>query len=150
MNVLQIFKKIEYVLIIAVTLIIAITLLGKIDDNIDFARSTFGGLIGGNVLIEKNIDWEKLQCLDLDVGSYYGQLPNQSEKTDYRRTFIKNFSSGFKKSGMNIRVFTDWKVYAINNERVIVSAFDKRHKNTLFFTFGKAGGVRKLISITSA
>ena len=148
MNIPEQFKKIEYIIIISVLMIIPLVLINMGDSDVKFCRSVLNGLIQGRASVSKHIDWENLSIMNLDAGAAYKKLPNDKEKKDYQQAFIKNFSLAFKKLGANINMFVNWKVYGISNNKITVSALDRKHNVPLYLQINKGAGGKKLVSLT--
>lgn len=142
----QYVKAIEYIVVVTVVIMGITFLLDMKNQEVNFAKKVFSGLIKGRFYVGQYIDWDNLQMLDVNAGETYRGLANNEEKINYRKTFISNFSRGFRENGGKYRAFTNWRIYAINNDTVTIAAYYPLHRKTILFTFSKSGG-KKLTSI---
>ena len=76
---------------------------------VGFCRDAFAGLAQGRLSAERQVDWEHLQAMGVDVGETYRRLPNAQERRQYRQAFIGQFAGGFASSGATTRAFTNWR-----------------------------------------
>lgn len=130
----------ENVKILAVIGIIALAVFlissfGIRKDDITFCRWVFKSLTSGKLSVEKYIDWEKLKAMGVDVGATYTKLPNAREKKDYRKSFIRNLSKGFIKSGGKAEAFTNWRVSQKEGLKAIILA-DYKNGTIAFTIYG--------------
>lgn len=105
--------------------------------DINYCRSIFNGLIKGNYNVQKNIGWEKLTAMRVNVGSTYSSITDDKEKKEYKRYFILNFSQGFKQVGGELKLFTNWRIYDRDMESVTVAADYNKYNKTILFTLSK-------------
>lgn len=134
-----------YILIFGVILLLASFLFVKKDD-VGLSREIFNNLLAGNQFVHKSIDWEHFQAFGFDIGRVYRALPDNKEKADYRKEFIKNLSSNFRKLGGNAGLFTDWRVYIRKGKDTIVAAYYKNKDKTILLILSGYGR-KKLTSI---
>lgn len=73
-------------------------------------QRVFAGLARGDAGVRAAIDWERLKALDVDVGAAYAQLPDEQEKREYERAFIRSFAQGFRQGGAAVKGFTNWRM----------------------------------------
>lgn len=128
-----------------VALFIGLFLYVKNQDT-NFSRRIFAGLIKGNSSVQKLIDWPNFQAVGVDVGRSYSILSNDKEKADYRRAFIEKFGSGFRQTGAGLKSFINWRVNAREADSIIVAADCKDKAQTILFTLSKDGR-KKLAAI---
>ena len=127
---------------IAIVVIIAALLTGLFfylnikNQDINFSRRVFAGLIKGRHSVQKLIDWENLQAVGVDVGQTYSALPNGKERADYQRAFVERFSLGFRQVGGDFKSFTNWRLYD-NAPEVAIVAADYKDNKTILFTLSK-------------
>jgi len=117
------------------------------NQDINFSRRTFTGLIKGNSSVQRLIDWPGFKAVGVDVGRAYSTLPNDKERADYRRAFIEKFSSGFRQTGADSKSFTNWRIYDNKGEFTVVAAdYKEKDNRTILFALSK-GGRKKLAAI---
>jgi len=112
--------------------------------DIDFCRRVFSDLVKGSYAVQKFIDWENLKAMGIDVGATYRGFPDEKKRADYKNSFIKNLSFGFKRAGGTLNSFTNWRIRDKYSDKTVVAA-DYRGK-IILFTISKYGK-RKLIAI---
>lgn len=135
----------EYALLILVLIAGIVFLVRLKNQEIYLCQKVFTGLVKGSHRIEKVIDWQELKALDVDVGVTYSQLPNEKERSGYKKAFIANFSKGFKQAGGRLNLFTHWRIYERDAEKTVVAADYLGHNKTILFSVSK--GRKKLIAI---
>lgn len=133
----------EYTLLFVVVLAAFMFFLHMRNQEVNLCRYVFSGLVKGSYGVQRFIDWENLQALDVDVAATYNNLANDKEKVNYKKSFIKNFSVGFKQGGGRLKSFTHWRIYDRDREKTVVAA-DYRNK-IILFTLSKYG--RRLIAL---
>ena len=126
---------------VGVVVIIA-ALLRLSDRDVRFCRGVLHDLVMGRQSVQSRIDWERVTAMGVDIGATYAQLPNDGERAQYRRAFIRNFADGFRKSGGRLDGFTHWMVAPDGT----VSADYPAKGKTLVFHLS-AGGHRQLEGI---
>lgn len=134
-------KKEENILGYAVLAFVVISVLVVFaqikNQDINYCRSIFNGLIKGNYNVQKNIGWENLTAMGVNAGGVYSNAINDKEKTDYKKFFILNFSRGFRQTGGELKLFTNWRIYDRDMESITVAADYKKYNKTILFTLSK-------------
>lgn len=136
----------EYVALFVIIIVLIAGFFQLKNQEINFCRNIFKGLMGGRVGVQKFIDWEHLKALDTDVGADYTRLPDDKERLNYKKAFIMLFARGFHQGGGNLRSFTNWRIYNKDNSSVTVAADYLKHNKTILFTLAKSGK-KKLVSL---
>ena len=108
-----------------------------LNSDLYFAKKVFTGLVRGAPSAARMIDWPSFQALDLNVGESYAALPSIKDKSAYEKVFIKNFSTGFEKTGARFDSFIRWRVYGRDTGRVIIAADYPAKGKTLLFYINK-------------
>lgn len=134
-------EKTQILKFITVAVIGVISILYFLEINkseVDTCRDILGGLTRGSYSVQSSIAWDKLKAVGADVGAVYSRLPNKKEKSGYRKAFIKSFAQGFKRSGGQLRGFTNWRIDKKDSQKTVVAA-DYRGKILLFtlYKYGK-------------
>lgn len=131
-------KEEQTYLVIGVVLLLLVVFLFQLNPNeISRCRTMFSALVRGSYSAQKQIDWEKLKALDVDVGATYSQFPDGQQRLNYQKTFVKSFALGFKQMGGELAGFRNWRVYTKDAEKTVIAA-DYRGQ-TLLLTFSKVG-----------
>lgn len=126
-------------IIIPIAIIAAVMfLLKEKDPDINFCRKVFNGLVNNSYPQERFIDWRNLKAMDIDVGAKYSALPDEKERTDYKKSFFAGFSFGFKQGGGGSRAFTNWRIYKKDIDKVVVAADYPRYNKTILFGISKS------------
>ena len=136
----------EYIILIVVLIAAGVLFLQIKNQEINLCRYIFNGLTNRVYAAEKFIDWENLKALDVDVGAFYTRLADEKDKGGYRKEFIRNFSVGFAKAGGRLNLFTNWRIWYRDSNKVIVAADYSGYNKTILFTLSKFGKI-KLTSI---
>jgi hypothetical protein len=134
----------EYTLLIAIVMGALVFFIHMKNENTDFCRKVFNGLVKGSYAVQKFIDWEKLKAMNVDVGATYIKFTTEKQRSDYKQAFIKYLSLGFKQTGSKLDLFTNWRAYDRYTDKTVVAA-DYRGK-IILFTISR-DGKRKLIAI---
>ena len=116
-------------------------------DKLEFAKTTMTELASGEYNVEDKIDWEIFYSNDLNVGLYYSAMPNEKERTDFRRNFISQFSSSYNRSGGNIDLLKDWKIKEENSSKTIIQTTTPSNRK-LFITLSQRNNKLKISSLT--
>lgn len=121
-------------------------------DDAAFARTTMKQLIKGVYFARANIDWPVLKIADRDIGLEYSRYKSDSERTDYERSFISNFSKAYKEAGATASAFFGWQPVTLKNEEInpkvkVVGAYCHDKSNLFLFFVSHEGGKRKLVEI---
>ena len=80
------------------------------ENDVSFARRLLDQLISGRFTARQMIDWPKLNMMLYDVGTDYSRFQSDQARTDYERSFIENFSKGFKQGGAKTSAFFNWRL----------------------------------------
>ena len=139
------FKNTEAIILVGAVLLVLVILLVPGKPDVNFARSVFKKLVYGMPAAQDMLDWENLEMMGEDVGVNYRKLPNDSEKSNYRQEFIKNFSMSFKTLKVSANVFTNWRLYGIKEGKVVVEVIDSRSNYPLYFTVVKSIRGKRLL-----
>jgi len=134
----------------ALAIVVALQLFiqGKAEDkDVKFCRNLFIQLVKGSADVAGFIDWEHFRALESDIGAEYIKLTDSKDKADYRNAFVKAFAVGFNYFNGRANIFTNWRVYSRNDERIIIACEHARYHKTFLFTFSKSGQKKKLISL---
>ena len=100
---------------------------------VGFCRETLGNLVNDRQSAQRQIDWEHLQAVGLDVGKTYTQLPDEPARAQYRKAFVDNFAMGFRRVEGNLAAFRNWRVQTRDGSRIVVAAeYEAKHKTLLF------------------
>ena len=118
--------------------------LGKQD--VVFCRKVFTGLARGKPSVQRQIDWEHLKAMDVDVGSTYQSLPTDLDRAKYREKFVRAFSTAFKFSGSLSAHFVNWRIEERLRDTVIVAADFPRRRQTLLLVI-PASGKKQLVGV---
>ncbi len=126
-------------IILPVAIIAAVMfLLKEKDPDINFCRKVFNGLVSNSSPAERFIDWKNLKAMDVDVGVRYSGLPDEKQRSDYKKSLFAGFSFGFKQGGGSPRAFTNWRIYAKDIDKVVVAADYPRYNKTILFGISKS------------
>lgn len=136
----------EWAVLAVVVISALVFLLHLKNQEINLCRRLFNGLVKGSYGVVRLIDWDNLKALDVDVAATYAQLPNEAEKTNYKKAFIKGFSAGFRQIRGRLKEFARWRIYDRDSEKTVVAADYLGQNKTLLFTFLRYGRP-KLIAI---
>lgn len=78
--------------------------------DLTFAKSTFESLARGDSATIEKIDWATLQSLGQNVGASYVQIPSETEKINFQKAFVTQFSASFREAGGSPDQFENWRV----------------------------------------
>ncbi len=126
-----------YVVLAFVIIFVFVIFTQVKNHDINYCRGIFSGLIKGNYNAQKNIGWEKLTAMGVNVGGVYSGIADDKEKKEYKKFFILNFSQGFKQTGGELKLFTNWRIYDRDMENIIVAADYKKYNKIILFTLSK-------------
>ena len=127
---------------IAVVMVIARLMQGEAG----FCRDVFRNLVNGSQSAQRQIDWEHLTAIGVDVGKTYTGLPDDQARAQYRKAFVDNFAIVFRRLEGNLDSFRNWRIHERDGDRVVVAVdYEAKHK-TLLFTV-PASGQRKVETI---
>ncbi len=102
-----------------------------------FAQGVFTKLTKGDPAAIGDIDWPNFKAIGADVGAEYNRLPNDRERADYQKTFVKNFSRGFQFAGAKINLYKNWRVDYREAKVTAVAVEDTVHRKTALFIITK-------------
>lgn len=89
--------------------------------DLQFAQNAFPALAKGDANAESMIDFDNLRMAGMDVGKIYAGMPNETEKSAFRRSFITGFSSSFQGTGASADSFKNWRVQSADAAKTIVA-----------------------------
>lgn len=97
---------------LAVAIPFAFSYCEKTESNADlsFARSAFESLARGEEGARESIDWTTLNSLGQNVGVAYVQIPSETEKVNFQKAFVSQFSASFREAGGSPDQFENWRV----------------------------------------
>lgn len=78
--------------------------------DMSFAKNTFESLARGDSKVIDSIDWATLQSLGQNVGAVYVQIPSETEKDNFEKAFVTQFSASFREAGGSPDQFENWRV----------------------------------------
>ncbi|WP_193210756.1 hypothetical protein [Luteolibacter marinus] len=78
--------------------------------DVSFAKSTFESLARGEEGVRDRIDWTTLNSLGQNVGLAYVQVPSETEKVNFEKAFVSQFSASFREAGGSPDQFGNWRV----------------------------------------
>ncbi len=78
--------------------------------DLTFAKGTFESLARGDSAAMEKIDWSMLQSLGQNVGASYVQIPSETEKVNFQKAFVAQFSASFREAGGSPDQFENWRV----------------------------------------
>ncbi|MFA5350136.1 MAG: hypothetical protein WC357_02245 [Candidatus Omnitrophota bacterium] len=136
----------EYTILAGIIIVFLIFVFQLRTGDINLSRAIFKDLTGGRYGVQKYIDWEHFQGLEVNVGATYAKFSTEKEKTGYKKAFIQSFSRGFKGAGGKFQSFINWRIASKENNQVIVAADYHGRSKTLLFTLSSAGK-KKLTSL---
>ena len=58
----------------------------------------------------EKIDWPTLQSLGQNVGAAYVQISSETEKVNFQKAFVAQFSASFREAGGSPDQFENWRV----------------------------------------
>jgi hypothetical protein len=134
----------EYTILAAIIIAAILFIFQMARGDIDVARAVFKDLVNGRYGVQRYIDWEHLQGLDINAGATYSSFATGKEKNGYKKAFIRHFSSGFKGAGGNYKLFVNWRIDNKTANQAVVAADYSGHNRTLLLTL--SGTWRKKLS----
>jgi hypothetical protein len=78
--------------------------------DLTFAKGAFESLARGDSAAMEKIDWSMLQSLGQNVGASYVQIPSETEKVNFQKAFVAQFSASFREAGGSPDQFENWRV----------------------------------------
>ncbi len=139
-------SKYSFIIIVIVAVLLTALFFQIKEQDINFSRQIFSGLVRGSSGIDRYIDWENLEALNTSVGVRYTRLLNEKERANFKKAFIKNFSFGFNRVGGRLREFRNWRIYGQDSGKIIIACDYLRYNKTLLFALSKFG-TKKLIGL---
>jgi len=116
----------------------------KHKEDVEFAKTAVTTLHRGDSAVESLIDWEAFQMYGENVGMLYLMMPDEKEKSDFRRSFVAQFSTSFQSTGASAdRIFTNWRIQDQDSARTIVAA-DRPDNTTLLVFVSKRDGKQRI------
>lgn len=119
---------------------------GPPKSDVDFARDVFRMMAEGDMAVEEMIDWEHLSVAGMETGSTYKALNSEASRENYRKSFIKGYSSSFKSSGGSVDVLSNWREQSKDSSRTIVAA-DWPEGKSLLVTVSHADGQQSVSAL---
>lgn len=95
---------------------------GPVRSDVDFAREVFKLMAEGDIAAAEMIDWEQLNVAGVDAGATYRVLGSDAAKENFRKSFLKGYSTSFKNSGGNADNVTNWREQSKDASKTIVAA----------------------------
>ena len=124
---------IGYVVMSLVTIGLVVFIVRMSHHEVEFCRRVFAGLVNGDSRVCRLVDWDRFKALETDVGAVYRQLPNDTEKSQYQRTFVEHFSKSFRDTGGQFKSFANWRREDTLDGQVVVAAdYPSKHSTLLF------------------
>lgn len=137
---------INMAIILSIALAIMLALKWTSRD-VDFSRKVFKGIVNGDVMVEKQIDWPQFQAVGADVGKEYRLFRLEKDRVDYKSKFIQAFSLALRLSGRKFGDFVHWRVSDRQPDMVTVAADYPVKKKTLLFLISADEHNRKLLGL---
>ena len=116
--------------------------------DVTFAKTTFESLVRGDSGVTDKIDWETLNSLGLPVGQQYVSFANDSDRTNFCKGFVTQFSASFRESGGSVDSFSNWRV--ISHDETHTEVVADSADGTLKLTVSKRDGIERLSAIKIA
>ena len=116
--------------------------------DLNFAKSTFESLARGDTDAASKIDWETFTSMGVNVGAQYVKIPSETEKQDFRKAFVTQFSSSFRDSGGSVDSFVNWRVIYHDENRTDVAADSP--KGTLNIAVTERDSVSRVSALSSS
>ena len=127
--------------------VIAVFVMPRIGNHVEFSRRVFQGLVEGKPGVDRDIEWQHLKALGVDVGAAYVKLPNDQERLQYRKAFIQQCSEGFRRVGGKPEAFVRWRTQGRTNDGRVVVATDYEAKNKTLLLDVSGGWRKQVVSI---
>ena len=107
---------------------------GQEKGDVQLCHKIFLGLLTGRQSVEEFMDWDHLKVIGLDVGALYSKLPDQKQKSDFRREFFRSLSRSFQMAGGRPQAYTNWRIKEKDSSKTIVAVYYVDKAKTLLFT----------------
>ena len=114
--------------------------------DVEFAKTNFTALTEGDTAIESAIDWNTFQTSGIKVGEIYAKMPDENQKSAFRKSFITSFSNSFKSSGAKAGDVKNWRVEKETPAQTTVIGNVAAGKN-ISVTLSKSGGQQKITAL---
>lgn len=118
----------------------------KTPEAVTVAKTIFTKLADGNVSCAGQIDFANFKAFATDVGAIYRQMPNEKEKSSFRRAFIVSFARSFARTGAKASNLKNWRLQKSQGGSSVVATTGSTGK-TLLLTVKKTGGQWKLTTL---
>ena len=136
----SIMRQMALAIVVAV-LAVFLVRLGR--GEVAFCRGVLAHLAQGRQSVQRQIDWDHLQALEVNVGEAYARLPNAREQEQYRRAFVQQFAVAFQRTGAAPKDFTGWRIAERSGPRIVVAADYPSKRRTLLLQV--SGGWKKRV-----
>ena len=114
--------------------------------DVEFAKTKFTAFTEGDTTVETAIDWNKFQTSGIKVGEIYAKMPDEAQKSAFRKSFITSFSNSFKSSGAKASDVSNWRVEKETPAQTTVLGTAATGK-TISLNVSKNGGTQKITAI---
>jgi hypothetical protein len=118
-------------------------------NDVEFAKDVFRRMAEGDPNVESMLDWENLIMPGGDVAAEYNEIPDEEDRAEFRREFIKGFSSQFKAAGGSTETAANWREESKDDEGRTLVATDSPTGNTLVFTVVREDGRQKVSELAA-
>lgn len=114
--------------------------------DVDFAKTNFTALTEGDTTMQTALDWDNFKSSGINVGEIYAKMPDETQKSAFRESFIAGFSKSFKDSGARASDVSNWRVETESPAQTVVIGTAASGK-TIAITVGKSAGERKMSAL---
>ncbi len=90
-------------------------------NDIEYAKKVFQLLGDGDESVKAMIDWEHLKMMGVDVGAMYRNTSGDAAREIETSSFIRGYSSSFKKSGGSVANLTNWREQSRDATNTVVA-----------------------------
>ena len=115
--------------------------------DVEFAKDVFRRMAEGDPAVEPMLDWETLRMPGGDVAAEYNEIAGEDDRAEFRRNFIKGFSTSFKAAGGSAESGKNWREESKEGDRTMVATDSPT--NTLVFTVVHKDGRQKLSELVA-
>ena len=118
-------------------------------DDTAFAKKVMRLMVEGNVSARRMIEWPLFIVLDEPIGAKYMQYKTDEARAEFARSFIMNFSKGFKMKGASFKDFYNWRILKSDDPKMTVVGANAHSDKMLFVFFiaHERWGIKKLAAI---
>lgn len=116
--------------------------------DVEFAKDVFRRMAEGDPAVEPMLDWETLRMPGGDVAAEYDELEGEADRAEFRRNFLKGFSTSFKAAGGDAESGKNWREESKDGDLTLV-ATDSPVGNTLVFKVVRKDGRQKLSELVA-